>query len=141
MSADWKVYIFDPEVSGGGDFVIDDSNLPRPNANLQMESLATYSTVILENGDKAFVTPEKTVYYSPIQLIWTDDDGTLLDQFRGYQQDGSLLKITTHNGSYYFIGRVYSVVPEWLAGIADTDGGDLFDLAVTFDVTQTLSES
>lgn len=136
MSTDWKVYVYDD--SSGGDWVLDYDNLRRPNANLTMESTSTYTTDILIDSSKAVTIPEVTGYYSPIQLFWEEDDFTLYTKFKGYQQEGSYLKITTHNNDFIFYGRVVGISADWLAGAEYPGGGDTSDLLVIIDRTNVM---
>lgn len=115
------------QASGG--LWVTDGNLPRPNANLNYETISTQTKVQLSDGSNAYITPEVKYLKSPMIFSWYFDDGTYKTKIENYMKNNEYLKITTHLG-VDLIGKFIGLKASHLVG----ESPDSYDLEAIFEV-------
>ena len=104
-----------------------DGQIPRPNENLELETISTETTVKLANGGEANVTPEVRSLKQPFNMTWIDASSSFRTQIANYIDNRETVRITTHLGET-FIGRFTSIKRVWLTGVSP----DQIDIQITF---------
>jgi hypothetical protein len=103
-----------------------DTNLIRPNEDLENQIVSTMQTVKMADGSEGYVTPETKSNKNNLQFFWADTTSTFRSKIEGYINSGIKLKIVTHDNQT-LIGKFTEYKRVWFCGIDNS-----FDITATF---------
>jgi hypothetical protein len=122
----WVVYVRE-----SGNVYTGDSYIPRPNENLEMQTVSMQQKVPLADGSYGYSTPETVSNKESLNFKWLlEDDNTGLDTLiQAYITSEDFLKIATHVNGRDFYGKFISVKSTWLVGYEP----DTYEIEATFE--------
>jgi hypothetical protein len=103
-----------------------DTNLIRPNQDLENQIISTIQTIKLANGGEAYVTPETKSNKGVISFFWANTTSTFRSKIESYITSGKKIKIVTHDNQT-LIGRFMDYKRVWFSG-----EDSAFDINATF---------
>lgn len=121
----WLTY----QATGSGGAWELDSQIYRPNANLEQTRTGTVKQIDLADGSRGLVIPEVTMVYDPITFDWMNVQSTdaFLTTMENYVDNGTIIKIVDHLGNS-MVGVFSDLKTTWQI---DTIG-DYFDVTAQF---------
>lgn len=122
----WNIYV--ENSSGGWD---SDGTIPRPNENIENNTISTMQTLRLANGSNAFFFPDTKSIKEQFTMFFAETSSTLRTQIQSYIDNGDKVKITTHTSQDY-IGYFSNMKRVWFTGISP----DTYDLQVSFQESE-----
>jgi hypothetical protein len=126
MSIDWMVYVYE---ESGGSWVFD-SNISRPNQDMNTEEVSNMQTIPLSTGENGFVTPETKYLKQPFQMFFANTTSDFRTLLYGYSRNGTKIKLITHDNQE-FIGKITNISRVWFSGRTEW-----MDLQVTFTIME-----
>jgi len=119
---DWLIYT----INSDGVNWDADTNLIRPNQDLENQIISTIQTIKLANGGEAYVTPETKSNKGVISFFWANTTSTFRSKIESYMNLGKKIKIITHDNQT-LIGRFMDYKRVWFSG-----EDSAFDISATF---------
>lgn len=119
---DWLVYT----INSDGVNWDADTNLIRPNQDLENQIISTIQTIKLANGSEAYVTPETKSNKGTLSFFWANTTSTFRSKIESYMTSGKKIKIVTHDNQT-LIGRFIDYKRVWFSG-----EDSAFDISATF---------
>jgi hypothetical protein len=124
MSIDWKIY------QESGNSWVFDSNISRPNQDMNTEEISTMQSNQLADGSQGFITPETKYLKQPFQMFFANTTSDFRTLLYGYFRNGTKIKLITHNSEEY-IGKITNISRVWFSGRTEW-----MDLQVTFTIME-----
>lgn len=121
----WNIYLEESGVSWTAD-----GTIPRPNDDVETETVSTQQRVRLADGSDAFVNLETKTVKEPFTMYFAETTSAFRTKIQTYMGNGDKVKIITHTLEE-FIGRFVSMKRIWLVGTSP----DSYDVMITFQRT------
>lgn len=117
---------------------VSDGTIYRPNEDVPLSTKSTMTSVALVDGDEGYVIPVVKSLKQPINFKWNYMDTAFKTKLETYVDLATPLKIIDHNAVEY-VGRFMNVDPQWLSGVVDDDGEDVYNISATFKIMPALA--
>ena len=124
MSIDWKIY------QESGNSWVFDSNISRPNQDMNTEEISTMQSNQLADGSQGFITPETKYLKQPFQMFFANTTSEFRTLLYGYFRNGTKIKLITHNSEEY-IGKITDISRVYFSGRVEW-----MDLQVTLTIME-----
>lgn len=122
MSQDWTVEYY----NSSGNWIADTS-FYRPNQDVEETRISTQQKIRMADGSNGYVLPEYKYVIEPLSFVWFNTTAAFRTQLSGYINNGTKIRITTHNAEVY-TGRFIEYRRTWFTGRTDE-----FDIMCTFE--------